>query len=183
VEKERKLQILKAAQKRFARHGLNKTTLEEVARDLRIGKATIYHYFSSKDELFFDTVSWEGANYIDELKSIFNNEDLSIKERFLQYLTVKENAPQKYKLVYKILTHKLNENAFEKEELIIDDLINKEKQIIEMIFNSIKKEFKADYPRFIVLQSWGIMFGKLLSPSDDNQSDNLKEIFLENLIQ
>ena len=40
---DRKNQIIKAAAKRFARHGLNKTTLDEVARDIRIGKATIYH--------------------------------------------------------------------------------------------------------------------------------------------
>jgi len=39
---ERKIQIIKAAAKRFARHGLNKTTLDEVARDIRIGKATIF---------------------------------------------------------------------------------------------------------------------------------------------
>ncbi len=48
---DRKIQIIKAAAKRFARHGLNKTTLDEVARDIRIGKATIYHYFTSKDDL------------------------------------------------------------------------------------------------------------------------------------
>jgi len=50
---ERKHQIIRAAVKRFARHGHGKTTLEEIARDIRIGKATIYHYFESKDELFF----------------------------------------------------------------------------------------------------------------------------------
>ncbi len=53
---ERKIQIIKAAAKRFARHGLNKTTLDEVARDIRIGKATIYHYFTSKDDLYFATL-------------------------------------------------------------------------------------------------------------------------------
>ncbi|HED08177.1 MAG TPA: TetR family transcriptional regulator, partial [Ignavibacteria bacterium] len=35
MSKERKSQIIKAAAKRFARHGLNKTTLEEIAGDLR----------------------------------------------------------------------------------------------------------------------------------------------------
>ena len=43
--KERKQQIIRAAVKRFARHGHGKTTLDEIARDIRIGKATIYHYF------------------------------------------------------------------------------------------------------------------------------------------
>ena len=56
ADKDRKIQILKAAVKRFAKHGLNKTTLDEIARDLRIGKATIYNYFESKEELFYETI-------------------------------------------------------------------------------------------------------------------------------
>jgi len=51
LDKERKIQIIKAAVKRFTKHGLHKTTLDEVARDLRIGKATIYNYFESKEDL------------------------------------------------------------------------------------------------------------------------------------
>jgi AcrR family transcriptional regulator len=55
--KEKKLQIIKAAAKRFDKHGLAKTTLNEIARDLRIGKATLYGYFSSKEELFFSVLN------------------------------------------------------------------------------------------------------------------------------
>jgi len=70
---ERKLQIIKAAAKRFARHGVSKTTLDEVARDIRIGKATIYHYFESKDNLYIETLRWEIESYLEQVKSVFNN--------------------------------------------------------------------------------------------------------------
>ncbi|MCK7524579.1 MAG: TetR/AcrR family transcriptional regulator [Ignavibacteriales bacterium] len=66
---ERKIQIIKAAAKRFARHGLAKTTLDEVARDIRIGKATIYHYFTSKDDLYFATLKWECELFIEQVKT------------------------------------------------------------------------------------------------------------------
>jgi len=46
---KRKQQIIQTAVKLFARHGLGKTTLDEIVRDIRIDKATIYHYFESKD--------------------------------------------------------------------------------------------------------------------------------------
>ena len=89
MEKERKQQILKAAVKRFSRHGLNKTTLDEIARDLRIGKATIYHYFNTKEELFFKAIEWEFEIYLDDLKTIFNNDQLSLKDKLIEYFISK----------------------------------------------------------------------------------------------
>ncbi len=71
MKNERKEQIIKAALKRFVKHGLHKTTLDEIARDMRIGKATLYYYFSSKDELYQKTVLYETAKYITEIKKNF----------------------------------------------------------------------------------------------------------------
>ena len=78
---DRKNQIIRAAAKRFARHGLNKTTLDEVARDIRIGKATIYHYFTSKDDLYFATLKWECENFIDQVKIILERDSDSLNPK------------------------------------------------------------------------------------------------------
>ena len=72
LAKEKKLQIIKAAAKRFDKHGINKTTLNEIARDLRIGKATLYGYFNSKEDIFFSVLEWEGSQYLEEVKSILD---------------------------------------------------------------------------------------------------------------
>jgi AcrR family transcriptional regulator len=44
--------ILDAAKKRFDRFGFKKTTLDEIARDLKISKKTIYEHFTDKEDLF-----------------------------------------------------------------------------------------------------------------------------------
>jgi AcrR family transcriptional regulator len=44
--------ILDAARKRFDRFGFKKTTLDEIAGDLKISKKTIYEHFSDKEDLF-----------------------------------------------------------------------------------------------------------------------------------
>ncbi len=44
--------ILDAAKKRFDRFGFKKTTLDEIAKDLKISKKTIYEYFTDKEDLF-----------------------------------------------------------------------------------------------------------------------------------
>jgi AcrR family transcriptional regulator len=45
-------EILDAALRVFARRGLHKTNLEEVAKEAGISKGTIYLYFKNKEELF-----------------------------------------------------------------------------------------------------------------------------------
>lgn len=50
---ERREQILKAAEKVFARKGFQEATVSDVAREAGLSEATIYEYFSSKEELLF----------------------------------------------------------------------------------------------------------------------------------
>jgi len=49
---ERPEEILDAALRVFARRGLHKTNLEEVAKEAGISKGTIYLYFKNKEDLF-----------------------------------------------------------------------------------------------------------------------------------
>jgi len=58
--KEEKLEsILDTAKKMFARYGLRKTSLEEVARMARVAKATIYNYFENKDHVYLEVLRRE----------------------------------------------------------------------------------------------------------------------------
>src|SRR5512135_3044679 len=44
--------IVGVANKRFAYYGYSKTTMDEIARDLGMGKASLYYYFPTKESLF-----------------------------------------------------------------------------------------------------------------------------------
>ncbi|MCC1492608.1 TetR/AcrR family transcriptional regulator [Cognatishimia sp. F0-27] len=46
--------ILKAAAHSFAAHGLAGTSMARIAAECRLSKATLYHYYDSKDALLFD---------------------------------------------------------------------------------------------------------------------------------
>lgn len=157
MEKERKQNILKAAEKRFSRHGLNKTTLNEIARDLRIGKATIYNYFATKEELYFKTIEWQINIYLDDLKPIFNNEQLSIKEKLVEYFNLKSSAYLKYKLIYEILFYMMKEEVSEKEAILVKLLLEKETEFIKQYLPG-KKEQQNEIANLFVLRSWGNMF-------------------------
>jgi AcrR family transcriptional regulator len=68
-EKEiRRNAILAAAEKRFAREGFHVTTLDDVAADVEISKATIYLYFKNKEELFFSILEEKFDQYTESIQ-------------------------------------------------------------------------------------------------------------------
>ena len=174
MEKERKQNILKAAEKRFSRHGLNKTTLNEIARDLRIGKATIYHYFTTKEDLFYKTIDWQIDLYIDELRPIFLNDQLSINEKLIEYFILKSTVFVKYKLIYEILYYTMKEEISEKEASLVKVLFNKETEYIKQYLPG-KKEQQNDSAYVLVLSSWGEMFSNKIKTAIDPDKPLYKE--------
>ena len=139
MEKNRKLQIIQAAVKRFTKHGINKTTLDEIARDLRIGKATIYHYFQSKEELYYATIELRTEEYLEEIRSIFNNGEIPIEDRFIDYFIYKNSLGEKYQLIYELVLLLLKDYNFEPELNALKNLLDKEKELIKDVLNGINK--------------------------------------------
>jgi AcrR family transcriptional regulator len=191
LETDRKTQIIKAAVKRFARHGLNKTTLDEIARDLRIGKATIYHYFESKDALFFHTVNYDKDLILNDIKIIFNNESLSLKERFAAYFNYKENIYEKYKLIYDLMANLLNDIGLEMEREILKNLLKSEEDVLRIALSSAfagrLEQLHASLPSFFVMTSWGMLFSgrlnKIISPGREFHTKDFLLRSLETILK
>jgi TetR/AcrR family transcriptional regulator len=57
--------IIDAARDRFAHFGFSKVTMDEIASDVELGKASLYYYFPTKEELFKAVITLEQ----DELKN------------------------------------------------------------------------------------------------------------------
>ena len=60
--------ILEAASKIFIKHGYNKTFMEDIAQEAKIGKGTIYHYFHSKEDIFVAILRREHEDVISKTK-------------------------------------------------------------------------------------------------------------------
>ena len=59
MKEDKKEIILQSAGKLFAKYGLKKTTVDDIASEARVGKATIYYYFKSKHSIFKGVVDRE----------------------------------------------------------------------------------------------------------------------------
>jgi AcrR family transcriptional regulator len=67
---QREAAILNAAQKRFAHYGISKVTMDEVAADVGLKKASLYYYFRTKEDLFRAVVEREEKGYLAALQEI-----------------------------------------------------------------------------------------------------------------
>jgi len=70
----KKSDILEAAKKLFAEKGFSLTTVDEIAKESAFSKATIYHYFKSKGEIFMEIIKKEHQKVMDKIESIVNSE-------------------------------------------------------------------------------------------------------------
>ncbi len=60
-DREQKAAIISEATNLFFRFGLEKTTMEDIAKTARKGKSTLYYYFKSKEEIFAEVIRAEIA--------------------------------------------------------------------------------------------------------------------------
>jgi AcrR family transcriptional regulator len=65
---EKRQELLDKAVTVFSRYGYSKTTLNDIAEKSGINKASLYHYFKNKEELFVQVMLQVSAAGIEELK-------------------------------------------------------------------------------------------------------------------
>ncbi len=62
--------ILGAARKRFAYYGFSKVTMDEIAADVGMGKASLYYYFPTKESLFHEVIKHESEQFFSGINSM-----------------------------------------------------------------------------------------------------------------
>jgi AcrR family transcriptional regulator len=64
-QKENKVEIIiTTAQKRFGLYGVEKTSMQEIANDLGMSKASLYYYFPDKESLYKSVISREHKEFL-----------------------------------------------------------------------------------------------------------------------
>ncbi|NOZ04274.1 MAG: TetR/AcrR family transcriptional regulator [FCB group bacterium] len=105
--------ILTVAEKFFARFGLRKTTMDEIAKTARIGKSTLYYYFKSKEDIFAAVIRKESrilkskleeniaraANPREKLSAYVLTRMKHLKELSNYYSSLTDEYPEHYSFV------------------------------------------------------------------------------------
>lgn len=102
-------EFLEAASLLFQQYGLQKTTMEDIAKALGKGKSTLYYYFSNKDEVFQAVV-------LKEIDEVFNAvrskviEAQTAKEKLAAYAANNINEIRGKTILYKLVCGELKGN-------------------------------------------------------------------------
>jgi TetR/AcrR family transcriptional regulator len=62
--------ILNAAQRRFATYSYSKVTMDEIAEDIGMAKASLYYYFPTKEAIFRSVVQHEQEEFLAQVKEV-----------------------------------------------------------------------------------------------------------------
>jgi AcrR family transcriptional regulator len=95
--------IIEASYACVARYGISKTTVEDVAREARLSRATIYRHFpGGKDELIADTIRWETNRFFLRLAGAVEGAS-GLDEMLVEALLFAHAAIVEHEVLQKIL--------------------------------------------------------------------------------
>ena len=111
--------ILDAAQNRFARYGLSKVTMDEIAQDIGMCKASLYYYFPTKESIFKEVIAREQDKFIELITPLLQQE-LPAGVKLQLYMEKRSICLQEL-----LNLSAINSNAFYQIKPLIADLFEK----------------------------------------------------------
>jgi len=130
--------ILEVARKIFARHGLAKTTLDDIAMAVGMKKASLYYYFENKEEIFGEVITQESHEFLKVLKNSVSKEKDYVK-KILKYAEVRLDYFRHMMNLHDLSIHVILEMkpVFEK---LYTNFRNKEIELISEIIDEAVKQ-------------------------------------------
>jgi len=80
--------IINAAHQQFSRYGFFKVTMDEIAEQAGMGKASLYYYFPTKERLFEAVVLNEQRKFLDCVEMIVKK-NITASEKLRQYVQLR----------------------------------------------------------------------------------------------
>ena len=148
-EEFRRKVILSAGQN-FSRYGFKKTTMDEIAKGLKMGKSSVYYYFQSKEDIFEAVVLYEANLLRNELTTAIKSVESPI-DKMKNYVFVRMKAFEKLSNYYNAIFDK-NLDHFDFIETIREKYDREELAILRLIlydgarknvFNVANSEYTA----------------------------------------
>ncbi len=149
-KEEYRERIITIAGEIFSRYGFKKTTMDEIAYGLKMGKSSIYYYFTGKEDIFKAVVLNEANILRNELTNAIKSVDSPI-EKMRNYVFVRMKSFEKLSNYYNAIFDK-NLDHFNFIETVRSKYDREERAILRLIlfdgarkkvFNVTNSEFTA----------------------------------------
>jgi len=188
MKDRKKEKILEIAQNIFTRFGIKKSTMDEIAKKIRMAKSTLYHYFRNKEEIFLEVVKRESQTMKEKLKEAVDKAGTP-QEKFRAYSRTRMLYLKELNNYYSTLTDAYLE-FYSFTEKIRKDFNDFELAAIEGIFREgIRKGvFDIENPeitaRMVTIAFKGfeyLIITREPSPDITNELDLLIDVFFKGI--
>lgn len=102
TEKDVKEFIINTASSVFARYGFSKTTMNDIAAAVKKSKSSLYHYFTSKEDVFLAILDREYLLVQEEVARAISQEDTPQK-KLLAFIVTRLRTVQKLGNLYSVV--------------------------------------------------------------------------------
>jgi TetR/AcrR family transcriptional regulator len=159
LSKDKEELILDAAQHRFAAYGYSKVTMDEIAEDIGMAKASLYYYFPTKEAIFRSVVQHEQEEFLSHIQTVLEDK-LSAGQKFLEYIRLRIKLTEQLNNL-----SPMHQQGWNEVRPIFKDLfagfIQQELRRITQILHEGKKnnEFRFDHPQKIASMILHILQG------------------------
>ncbi|TYP52504.1 TetR/AcrR family transcriptional regulator [Thermosediminibacter litoriperuensis] len=181
-KRERYESIIKAAGELFTRKGFHDTKMEEIAELAGIGKGTVYEYFRSKKDLFFDVIKYCTSNFLDDFKSAAAK-GKDYRERLDNALSVLIRYFQESSNFFKLLI----KDHREIDEKLYEWLVNVKIITAKIVQDILEEGMKAGelkpvmpvIPALMLLESCRLVLFRELFKEDEYDPESIKVMVID----
>ena len=164
-------QLVQSARSVFARFGYKKTALDDIARESRKGKSTIYYYFKSKDDIFKAVIDAEADIRADAIAEQISRID-DPKQKLKTYIYIRMQTMKMVGNYYEAIKNDLLDNLYFVNSFRTDHFEDEIKQVKNMLLEGIEKgEFTISNPELTAKTIVTILHGFEVPLIQKNLSD------------
>jgi AcrR family transcriptional regulator len=123
----------------FSRYGFRKTTMDQIAKELKMSKSSVYYYYKSKEDIFEAVVLYEANVLRNELTKAIKSVDSPV-DKMKNYVFVRMKSFEKLSNYYNAIFDK-NLAHFDFIETIREKYDREELAILRLIiYDGIRKK-------------------------------------------
>ena len=177
----RKKRIIDAALAVFNKSGIEKTTMEEIAAEAGFGKATLYYYYSSKNDVYSEIMVTGWKSLWEEIEETILN-DSPPKKKIFEILDQICQVVKKDRNLYKFLFTAPN-YIQDTEELPWKTYQERLYSILQSTIEQGCKEGDfIDLNPGVIMKAIGGLFHELVLGKKDSLSEKEFELMISNLL-
>jgi len=186
LEREKRDRIINAALREFSTKGFKNASTNEIVKKAGISKGALFHYFSSKQDLFAFLYRYCSDFFMETVLPHINDMPVDVFDRWMAFTALKIEIAAQYPAMADFMQSAYWEDAFETQGFLKAEFDRFSNDFYQKIYNGIDfSKFKPDIDTAKALQIiWWVLEGYSLAKQKEplDLSKLNSEEFLRSLI-